>query len=89
MEVHRQKLKKNLADDLALSKDRRPAEKVDFDKTLALFTASQDVDIPAKQGFHFSTSLKSSRDAKAFGFKRKLFGYKFSCRVEVKVCFCL
>ena len=23
------------------------------------FTASQDVDIPAKQGFHFSTSLKS------------------------------
>ena len=37
------------------------------------FTASQDVDIPAKQGFHSSTSLK-------------FFGYKFSCRVEVKVC---
>ena len=36
MEVHRQKLKKNYAEDLELSKDRRRAEKVGFDKTLPL-----------------------------------------------------
>ena len=54
-----------------LSKDRRPAEKFNFDKTLAKFTGSQDVDVPAKQGFHSSTSLKSSRDPRAFGFNKK------------------
>ena len=41
----------------------------------------------AKQGFHSCTSLKFSRDAKDFGFKREFFWYKIRCRVEVKVCF--
>ena len=35
----------------------------------------------ARQGFHSSTSLKFSRDARAFGFKKEFFWYKNSCRV--------
>ena len=73
---------------LVFSKDSRPVEGVDFDKNTC-FTTSQDVDIPAKHRFQSSTSLKSFRDARAFGFKRKFFWNKFSCRVKdkVKVCF--
>ena len=48
MEVHRQKLKKNWAEDLALSKDRRPAEKVDFNKTLALLPLKMLILLPSK-----------------------------------------
>ena len=48
MEVRRQKLKKNQAEDLALSKDRRPAEKVDFDKTLALLPLKMLIILPNK-----------------------------------------
>ena len=46
--MHREKLKKNQAEDLALSKDRRPAEKVDFDKTLALLPVKMFIFLPNK-----------------------------------------
>ena len=48
VEVHRQKLKKNKAEDLALSKDRRPAEKVSFDKTLASLPLKMFILLPNK-----------------------------------------
>ena len=47
------------------SKDRMPVEGVDFDKMLALLPLKMLIFlqfIPAKQGFHPSTSLKFSRD---------------------------
>ena len=34
-------------------------------------------------------SVKSFRDARVFGYNKNFFWYKFSCRVEVKLCFCL
>ena len=48
--------------------DGVPVEGVDFDKILALLPLKMLIFlqfIPAKQGFHSSTSLKFSRDAKA------------------------
>ena len=50
------------------SKDGKPVEGVDFDKILALLPLKMLTFlqfIPAKQGFHSSTSLKFSRDARA------------------------
>ena len=55
-------------------KDGMPAEGVDVGKNTC-FTASKDVDIPAicscQQGFHSSTSLKFSRDARAEAVSRQ------------------
>ena len=48
VQVHRQKLKRNQAEGLVLSKDRRPAEKVDFDKTLALLPLKMLMFLPNK-----------------------------------------
>ena len=48
MEVHRQKFKKKKAEDLALSKDKRPAKKVDFDKTIALLPLKMLIFLPNK-----------------------------------------
>ena len=55
-------------------KDRMPVEGVDFDKILALPPLKMLISlqfIPAKQGFHSSTSLKFFRDARAKAVSRK------------------
>ena len=49
-------------------KDGMPIEGADFDRILALLPLKMLIFlqfIPAKQGFHSSTSLKFSRDARA------------------------
>ena len=50
---------------IGLSKDRRPAEKIDFDKIFALLPHKMDVDVPAKQGLHSSTSLHCIAEIRA------------------------
>ena len=55
-------------------KDGMPVEGVDFDKTLALLPLKMLIFlqfIPPKQGFHSSTSLKFSRDARAEAVSRQ------------------
>ena len=57
-----------------LSKDGMPIEGVDFDKILALLSLRMLIFlqfIPAKQGFHSSTSLKFSRDVRAEAVSRR------------------
>ena len=56
------------------SKDGMPVEGVDFGKILALLPLKTLIFlqfIPAKQGFHSSTSLKFSRDARVEAVSRQ------------------
>ena len=56
------------------NKVRMPVEGVDFDKILVLLPLKMLIFlqlIPAKQGFHSSTSLKFSRDARAEAVSRQ------------------
>ena len=66
-----------------------PVGGVDFDKVLALLPPKMLIFlqfVPAKQGFHSSTSLKFSRDARPEAVsrqdKRKFFWYKLFCRCK-------
>ena len=68
-------------------KDGMPVEGVYFDNILALLPLKMFIflqRIPAKQGFHSSTSLKFSRDARAEAISRQkeIFWYKLFCHCK-------
>ena len=58
---------------IVLSEDNRPVEGDDFDKILALALLKMLIFLPNKDFIPL----------------KEIFWCKFSCHVEVKVCFCL
>ena len=89
MQVHRQNVKRNQAEGLALSKDRSPAEKFDFDKTLALLALKMLMFMPNKDVILLPHCNLPEIPELLVSIKKNYFWYKFRCRVEVKVCLCL